>query len=140
MTPPLTPEARARLRELAGKATPGPWEAEIHGRACECLGRVVVGDGSGPEPDICYLAERGLLPREEPHNGHFIAAANPAAVLAMLDALDATEQDAKVDREWFLETVASLNHKYQTETKSLRFWLDDATKRIAAAREALGEP
>lgn len=82
-----------KLRELASKATPGPWRTE---QANSYKRWLVIGSMSS---HVMY-----------PHDAAFIAAANPAAVLALLDRLEAAERvceavDGLVDddrplREW----------------------------------------
>lgn len=80
-----------KLRELAQKATPGPWEVVYCdiGRHEICdgnfnadhehIGSFVVmadDDAESPFPIICE------------HDAEYIAAANPATVLALLDEID----------------------------------------------------
>lgn len=66
-----------KLRELAQAATPGPWEY----RALE-WGNYVTADG---QTSVC----QGALSRTE--SMQFIAAANPATVLQLLDELERTQ-------------------------------------------------
>lgn len=72
----------ARLRELAEAATPGPW--------CVEHGRVYSGD-----------TEVAAMPgsRSWWHDADFIAAANPAAILRLLDALNEAEDRADLLRD-----------------------------------------
>ena len=94
----LTPETLAELRRLAESATPGPWAS---------------GDpsfGEGNAQCIVSISERAMGRDIQGPNLHpalfdveFIAAANPAVMLTLLDAVD--ERDAlaaKLDavREW----------------------------------------
>lgn len=91
----LTPEDRARLRGLAGKATPGPWDTGMYPgdrrTAPYCF--VEVGD---TEVQVARF-----------EGGHFdaayIAAADPATVTALLDALDEAEAVVQRMREWAQE-------------------------------------
>ena len=108
MTAELTPEGLAELRRLAEAATPGPW---------------VSGDprfGLGNAQCIVSISDRamgrdiqGPTLRPAQFDVEYIAAANPAVVLALLDAAD--ERDAlaaKVEavREWIdLLIVAAVN-------------------------------
>ncbi len=92
----MTKEARAALREAAGKATPGPWtmcDADPHfSYSAQVFG--VPGSephlqtGEGDELSVAVLdgpAERGTA------NARYIAAAHPAAVLSLLDRLARVE-------------------------------------------------
>lgn len=118
----LTPEDRARLRDLAAKATPGPWERgnwyHVQGSShCEC--RSEYGPLVGIDPHGSFgemhvhrypdrpLWDEGIRARDDstggvdvvvetteygtmtPADAEFIAAADPATVTALLDALDA---------------------------------------------------
>lgn len=91
----LTPETIAELRRLAEGATPGPWEAfgAVDGRRGErWLGvttdmRAIESARAG---DV--FADQNCTRQD----ALFIAAANPAAVLALLDERDALA--AKVER------------------------------------------
>lgn len=76
--PPL-PDAHAELRRLASKATPGPWEWS---------GRTVDEDGYVHIPECSYLV--GCIMLSDNYEGYqedcdFMAAANPARILALLD-------------------------------------------------------
>ena len=69
-----------RLRSLAEKATPGPWEVGTHPSMvvapCPCCGLVATAAQYGPsESAECY-------------NSEYIAAANPLAVLELLDMIE----------------------------------------------------
>lgn len=79
MTTPLTREERERLKELAGKATPGPWGRD---------GAIVLGNGRGLA-DV-WGEDTSLV--EDDHNAAYIAAANPSAVLALIEEVERLEQ------------------------------------------------
>ena len=69
-----------RLRSLAEKAIPGPWEVGTHPSMvvapCPCCGLVATAAQYGPsESAECY-------------NSEYIAAANPLAVLELLDMIE----------------------------------------------------
>lgn len=72
------------LRALAEAATPGPWEAQ---------GGLVVAQ---PGPLAKYVCDAFDEPQASERDASFIAAANPAAILALLDERDALA--AKVER------------------------------------------
>lgn len=93
-----------KLRELAEMATPGPWELRIYQS-----GTVYVGmknaDAPKGEYDRGYLGAHITLynvadfsqseedlQRERYHNGEFIAAANPQAIIELLDRLERYER------------------------------------------------
>ena len=88
MATELNPEKLAKLRELAAAATPGPWVADE-----ECVVH--------PRPDIVLaswltkeasvvVAECGGVAFDPPRpaDASYIAAANPATVLALLDEIE----------------------------------------------------
>ena len=99
----VTPEMLAELRRLAEAATPGPWyldgpwwygddDSAYCISTAEDAGRIAV---TIAPPRYIFGGEREVRDA----NARFIAAANPAAVLALLDA--AAERDAlaaKVER------------------------------------------
>lgn len=69
-----------QLRELAEKATPGPWH-ESNG-----LGIVIDEIDCGT---VCETHE------DDAHDGRLIAAANPVTVLALLDAHEALQAECE---------------------------------------------
>ena len=71
------------LRRLAEAATPGPWKVERDDPSPD------VHDATGSV--IATTMHSDLSRMEDGHNAAFIAAANPAAVLALLDRLRAAE-------------------------------------------------
>lgn len=87
---------KQELRRLAEAATPGPWKECGHARGgCSCgmvwsraadlpVAEAWRGDQEAPEP-----AEGAKA------NAAFIAAANPAAILSLLDELERAESDAE---------------------------------------------
>ena len=70
-----------KLRELAKKATPGPWYSKWPEERCAWKD---IGPGRYP---VAYTGDCF----DDAPNAEFIAAANPSAVLALLDKLDGTE-------------------------------------------------
>ncbi|MCM7201258.1 ead/Ea22-like family protein [Enterobacter hormaechei] len=81
------------LREVAEKATPGPWLWINTGSYFSFLV-----PQSNQDPHNCIIddgsswGEYGETINPESPDGVFIAAANPAAVLALLDELEAAEK------------------------------------------------
>ena len=82
----MTPKQRKRLRELAMEATPGPWRFVPENRD-------VPYDDAGHESCNQILADKQRLMGDEcyypwapePSDMEFIAAANPTAVIELLD-------------------------------------------------------
>lgn len=105
-----------KLRELAQKATPGPWRLmrdALHFYSAT----TIYGGAEFPPPaipaqmivEIGGNAECDYLET----NARYIAAANPAVVLAMLDELDAMREDLNDARSEFEHVAAGLNDAAQ---------------------------
>lgn len=87
------------LRELAEKATPGPWAYVTHGDTGDCSvgfleshGLCADGDllsGRVDQHDNFILLEPIAPEVSRETNAAYIAAANPSAILALLDERDA---------------------------------------------------
>ncbi|MCX3078402.1 ead/Ea22-like family protein [Klebsiella michiganensis] len=100
-------ELAQSLKAAAEKATPGPWY--VHDKPCED------GNYGIDTSDKEFLAEavvwwgfaRQSIWREE--DAKYIALANPANVLALVEALEKAQHEARVD--W--EAAASLNVENQ---------------------------
>lgn len=83
----ITPERIAELRRLAEAATPGPWELIPRAAA----------NRDDPEPFVVFEwheSQYGRYPENDStllgdEDAAYIAAANPATMLALLDALEA---------------------------------------------------
>ena len=99
----LTPETLAELRRLAEAATPGPWyldgpwwygddDSAYCISTAEDAGRIAV---TIAPPGYMLGGEREVRDA----NARFIAAANPAAVLALLDDADALRAELAHMRE-----------------------------------------
>lgn len=87
----MTPDLK-RLRELAEKATPGPWAAEDMWEVITTVEQ----DLDTPFPGIALTDFRGssdLGNDQNDLNAQFIAAANPQAILSLLDRLEAVERE-----------------------------------------------
>lgn len=117
------------LREAAEKATPGKWErgdgngngGELHVYCDDALGSAV-----------CEMTfEYNAIPKyQRINNLNFIAAANPATVLALLDELEAAKQDSA---KWFkaFEKAVSVGARYEERIEELTGKLEAAEKRVA---------
>lgn len=89
---------KRELREAAEKATPGPWEYYPGNTSIEYNVDSMVED----QGSIVYVDSGDFTQKQTDLNGAFIAAANPATVLALLDELETAEKriaelEAKLD-------------------------------------------
>lgn len=134
------------LRRLALAATPGPWELErrvIHGKDYGVYGVILTPDEPNEEEDgerLLRMSGSGgaisysryvVRPSDvdaDDENLTYIAAANPAQVLALLDALDRLTSDNKRMRE-ALKEIAELEPR-QAEHKP-----DDWDAQVKACEE-----
>lgn len=98
------------LRKLAEAATPGPWYPGHLGRSdhsCKCTGIVDEGYAGGIASvhvwngiESIYAGGNDAPPEAEAAaNMNFIAAANPTAVIALLDEIDALRAKVKAQAE-----------------------------------------
>ncbi len=89
----MTPEQRQTLRELASKATPGQWWIDSHGHrmsADDGMTTVfIASDHMGPATRHPETGNLSHWPND--WDASFIATANPANVLALLDRLEELE-------------------------------------------------
>jgi hypothetical protein len=85
---------RNKLRKAAEAATPGPWKlySALHYHEVQCAEKVPV--VSWPGFDDC---DRTI--KQHKANAKFIVLANPQTVLALLDALEAAEEQIKLLKE-----------------------------------------
>ncbi|EHC5871954.1 ead/Ea22-like family protein [Salmonella enterica subsp. enterica serovar Eastbourne] len=104
------------LREAAEKATRGPWEMERE--------NIWFTDEDGYTKHLAYVQQGDDVDDKQDHyNTAFIAAANPATMLALLDELDKKQQYIKLrDQE---------NEDIALTVGKLRVELEAAKKRIA---------
>lgn len=118
------------LREVAEKATPGPWLWINTGSFFSFL----VSE-SNQDPHQCIIddgsswGEYGEVINPESPDGVFIAAANPATVLALLDELEAKDNRA-VEMPTFDGYVPHVARELQA---AFRIACDNAGINIAAA-------
>ena len=83
-------DAAKRLRELAEKATPGPWDAFMSSRFTS--GGIGV---ENSDEEAIFWGEPGGLACARREDAFFIAAANPAVILELLDALEKAQARAE---------------------------------------------
>lgn len=86
------------LRDAAEKATPGKWWIDSHGSAMVSFSDdkevlpVFITDGDSMGPAVRHEDTGNLSHWRNDNDATFIAAANPATVLALLDELEAAEK------------------------------------------------
>lgn len=84
----ITPELLADLKDKAGKATPGPWIKDTAFPSC-----VITGD---PDLIIGNQAEHNnIFSSALKCNADYIAAANPAVILALIARIEELQTDIK---------------------------------------------
>lgn len=121
------PPSRDKLRELALQATEGPWQDRFWAGALEGpngLERCIFAHGPIHRVDDAGVSQTG-------HDAAFITAANPQAILALLDALDKFEARCEKTLE-ALELIAAPKRADGTYNRSR-----EACEELA--RGALGE-
>ncbi|AUD16651.1 TPA: ead/Ea22-like family protein [Klebsiella pneumoniae] len=95
MTTNITELAQS-LKAAAEKATQGNWRAfQYHD------GRCGIGGGHNAEIMVCEH-----ISKERPHDAMFIAMANPANVLALVEALEKAQQRIDSQREYYEGVIA----------------------------------
>ncbi|HDY9384432.1 TPA: ead/Ea22-like family protein [Klebsiella pneumoniae] len=95
MTTDITELAQS-LKSAAEKATQGNWRAfQYHD------GRCGIGGGHHDEIMVCEH-----ISKERPHDAMFIALANPANILALVEALEKAQQRIAAQREYYEGVIA----------------------------------
>ncbi|EFH7945318.1 ead/Ea22-like family protein [Escherichia coli] len=110
---------KRELREAAEKATPGPWEYYPGNTSIEYNVDSMVED----QGSIVYVDSGDFTQKQTDLNGAFIAAANPATVLALLDELERNQQ--------YIKSRDQENEDIALTVGKLRVELEAAEKRIA---------
>lgn len=101
----MTPEQLAALKEVAEKATPGPWREFVCDDGGEWSGwPLSVSSASDPDHTIVrpggfypYAWDRKTSQHEAVANAEFIAAFDPATCLALLEEV---ERLREVEAQW----------------------------------------
>ena len=126
------------LREKAEKATCGVWSLEYGESRFDCDDALIHREVVGYLP-ICRIEgahpESGFdedFQMEQQANAEFIAAANPATVLALLDELEAKDKQISLD--------VQIKARLCRESNSLHDRLRVAEKRIAELEATQGKP
>ncbi|EAO4078935.1 ead/Ea22-like family protein [Salmonella enterica] len=108
------------LREAAEKATPGPWEMEQE--------NIWFTDEEGCTKHLAYVQQGDDVDDKQDHyNTAFIAAANPATMLALLD------ENLQLQRE--KDAIEAVALALRDDMRQAREQLKVAEKRIAEQRE-----
>ncbi|EOW5778532.1 ead/Ea22-like family protein [Escherichia coli O20:H45] len=110
---------KRELREAAEKATPGPWEYYPGNTSIEYNVDSMVED----QGSIVYVDSGDFTQKQTDLNGAFIAAANPATVLALLDERERNQQ--------YIKRRDQENEEIALTVGKLRVELEAAKKRIA---------
>ncbi|HCR5193046.1 ead/Ea22-like family protein [Escherichia coli] len=128
---------KRELREAAEKATPGPWEYYPGNTSIEYKVDSMVED----QGSIVYVDSGDFTQKQTDLNGAFIAAANPATVLALLDERERNQQYIKrrdQENEDIALTVGKLRVELETAKSKLNEQreyyegvISDGSKRIA---------
>ena len=105
------------LREAAEKATKGRWAVEFDDE-------IYSTDGVNHEQIAMVFSEN------EARDAAFIAAANPATVLALLDELETAEK-RNDELETYSKTTLEFREAALSENRHLKLELEIAEKRIA---------
>ncbi|WP_096968208.1 ead/Ea22-like family protein [Escherichia coli] len=121
---------KRELREAAEKATPGPWEYYPGNTSIEYNVDSMVED----QGSIVYVDSGDFTQKQTDLNGAFIAAANPATVLALLDERERNQQYIK-RRDQENEDIALTVGKLRVELEGK----DSKIANLTAERDALRE-
>lgn len=121
---------KRELREAAEKATPGPWEYYPGNTSIEYNVDSMVED----QGSIVYVDSGDFTQKQTDLNGAFIAAANPATVLALLDERERNQQYIK-SRDQENEEIALTVGKLRVELEGK----DSKIANLTAERDALRE-
>ncbi|EMC3650497.1 ead/Ea22-like family protein [Citrobacter braakii] len=96
----MTALNKQALRQLAEKATPGPWEMEHE--------NIWFRDTEGYTKHLMYAYQGDDVDDQQDHdNTAYIAAFNPKVVLALLDELEAANKAAESGIEWMKRCLAA---------------------------------
>lgn len=108
-----------KLRELAMKATPGPWYSNWPEERCAWKD---IGHSRHP---VAYTGDCF----DDAPNAEYIAATNPATVLALLDALDDAHRN--------MDDFGLLADKKTSECRSLINWVNDIAEDLSIPEDSV---
>lgn len=116
-------ELAQSLKAAAEKATPGPW-ALARNR------KTVVSNQSHPIANLSDAVHRMLADGTTGQDAEFISLANPANVLALVEALEKSQQ-RNGELETYSKTAIEFREAARDENRHLKLELEIAEKRIA---------
>lgn len=108
-----------KLRELAQKATPGSWYSKWPEERCTW---VDIGNSRYP---VAYTGDCF----DDAPNAEYIAATNPATVLALLDALDDAHRN--------MDDFGLLADKKTSECRALINWVNDIAEDLSIPEDSV---
>lgn len=133
------------LREAAERATPGNWWIDSHGMAMVAHHNdntmiVFVTDGEQMGKAIRHEDTGNLSHWRNDNDASFIAAANPATVLALLDELEAAEKriaelerkEQHSERQSVIDALAGSGEEWSDIEEYMQKW--DAERASAAGK------
>lgn len=124
------------LREAAEKATPGRWEYYPGNTSIEYN----VDSMDEDQGSILYVDSGDFTQKQTDLNGAFIAAANPATILALLDELEASEKriaelerkEQHSERQSVIDALAGSGEEWSDIEEYMQKW--DAERASAAGK------
>ncbi|HHN8606617.1 TPA: ead/Ea22-like family protein [Klebsiella quasipneumoniae] len=125
-------ELAQSLKAAAEKATQGNWRAfQYHD------GRCGIGGGHNDEIMVCEH-----ISKERPHDAMFISLANPANVLALVEALEKAQranaaQDDHINQQQ--DRIDQLEKGHQEAAKQINSWRRMAKQNIAEREKDIAE-
>lgn len=151
---PLSDRQLVELKELAAKATPGPWRICLGSGGNLCTG-VCSEDESGVVTHVAdclpdYALERKSAPDNHVPTMKYIEAVSPDVVLALLSELSALRADkerlevelgwAKKNSQWKMcVAVMDTNERLEKALRLAATRLEILTGRMRACREETGQ-
>ncbi|HGL4547154.1 TPA: ead/Ea22-like family protein [Klebsiella aerogenes] len=124
-------ELAQRLKAAAEKATPGHWEYYPGNTSIEYN----VDSMDEDHGSIVYVDSGDFTQAQTDRNGEFIALANPANVLALVEALEKAQQ-RNGELETYSKTALEFREAARDENRHLKLELEIAEKRIAGLEES----
>ncbi|WP_436875830.1 ead/Ea22-like family protein [Siccibacter turicensis] len=126
-----TNELTAKLKAAAEQATPGEWVYLPKNTSIEYEYDYVSEDSQG---SVTYMKSGGLTQKQTDLNGNFIALANPANVLALIEALEAAlranaAQDDHINQQQ--DRIDQLEKGHNEAAKHIHSWRRLAKQNIA---------
>ncbi|HBX8047483.1 hypothetical protein B6J31_27505 [Klebsiella pneumoniae] len=118
-------ELAQSLKAAAEKATQGNWRAfQYHD------GRCGIGGGHNDEIMVCEH-----ISKERPHDAMFIALANPANVLALVEALEKAQQRIAELEESNAQVIQSRDHYKRMTEEGLKQLAEARTVKLPDLRQ-----